>query len=110
MGDLQDAIDARWFGTGKAVRDKLFAKSERRLHVPKPQDMNELVLAFSPEAMVGSFGFDPTIEKDIYINAEGYAATATMDGAKIEAMAIIALWNAYREGDLIWKSDKKASK
>jgi len=101
--DLKSIANSGAYGSGQEARDRFNAKADRRNHVPPRDHMNELVVANTIDALVCSFGNDSEDGKDYNINSDGYAAILDSSTAGEDARAIAALWNAYREGDLIWK-------
>lgn len=102
--DLHKIANCGSFGSGKKARDRIHANVERRKMIPKRKDMNELVVATQPDALVASFGNDGDDGLDYHINSMGYAAIRDDSTAGQEARAIAALWNAYRAGELIWST------
>lgn len=99
--NLHEIANSGSFGSGKLVRDQANAKAERRNHIPKPQDMNELTT--SPHGSpIAHFGNDSEDGKDYQVTAEGYGSTVHCEAAGHDARAFVALWNAYRDGDLVW--------
>ncbi len=103
--NLHEIANTGGYGTGQQARDKAAEKAKRRTDIPKPLFMNELVVDHEAEALVASFGTDSEDGKSYYINSLGYIGTAAGDysTASGDAKAFAALWNAYREGDLVWK-------
>ena len=106
--DLHEIANSGSYGSGKKVRDRLAAKVERRKCIPQRHDMNELLAETSLDSMVASLGYDPEADKDFYLNSSGYALIRDDSTSGQDARAIAALWNAYREGDLVWKDDPSA--
>lgn len=100
--NLQDVINAPGFGSGKKARDILNARAERRSHVPERHYMNELLVANEIDGLVATLGNDPEDGKDYHLNTSGYALTGDASTAGEDARAIAAIWNAYRDGELVW--------
>ena len=102
--DLHEIANSGGFGTGQKAIDLAKAKAERRSHIPKPKDMNEMSL--SPHgAPIACFGNDPEDGKDYHVTVEGYGSTCHCNAAGHDARAFVALWNAYRDGDLVWATN-----
>ena len=104
--NLNEIINAPGFGSGKKARDLLAARAERRNHVPERHLMNEELVGHEIDALVCSFGCDGEDGKDYHLNSSGYALIGEDSTAGMDARAIAALWNAYRDGDLVWKDGK----
>tara|TARA_R110002072_G_scaffold49433_4_gene134357 strand:- start:10838 stop:11167 length:330 start_codon:yes stop_codon:yes gene_type:complete len=102
--NLHEVINAKGYGTGKAARDTANAKADRRKHIPSPECMNEMSLA-DTGAPIAHFGNDSEDGKDYSITVNGYGSTTHCEAAGHDARAFVALWNAYRDGDLIWKDN-----
>lgn len=103
--NLHEIINSGGFGSGKKARDLLNARAERRRHVPERHYMNEMIVANDIDGLVASFGNDSKDGRDYHINSSGYALTGDCSTAGEDARAIAALWNAYRDGDLVWKDE-----
>ena len=101
MMDLHKIANERGYGTGKKARDIAAARHNRRDHIPPRKDMAELIVQHVPEALVASFGNDDTDGQDYHLNAHGEGLFTGSTAGK-DARAIAALWNAYRDGDLMW--------
>lgn len=100
--DLHEIINSGGFGSGKRARDILNARAERRNHVPDRHYMNEMIVSNEIDSLVASLGYDSEDGKDYHINSSGYALTGDCSTSGEDARAIAALWNAYRDGDLVW--------
>ena len=100
---LDDAINSGGFGSGGKVLQKLNERRDRENHIPKPEKMNELSSVNDLGNLVCSFGCDTEENKDYQIYCDGYAAVGDDSTAGEDARAFVALWNAYRDGDLVWK-------
>tara|TARA_R110002110_G_scaffold126601_4_gene305162 strand:- start:546 stop:902 length:357 start_codon:yes stop_codon:yes gene_type:complete len=105
IDDLNTIINSPGYGTGKAAREKADARADRANHIPKPHDMNEMTLS-DLGAPIAHFGNDPEDGKDYSITVNAYGSTEECKGAGHDARAFVALWNAYRDGDLVWKDSQ----
>ena len=94
IDDLNTIINSPGYGTGKAAREKADAR-----------DMNEMTLS-DLGAPIAHFGNDPEDGKDYSITVNAYGSTEECKGAGHDARAFVALWNAYRDGDLVWKDSQ----
>lgn len=103
--NLHEIANSGSYGTGKKARDKLAEKAARRAAVPERIMMNYLLVQHEPDALVASFGYDVEEDRDFHLNSDFYAAIGDTPLAGREARAIAALWNAYRDGDLVWKDE-----
>lgn len=103
--DLTKIANTPGFGSGKSARDLINAKAERRNQIPDPATMNEM-MSNDMGAPIAHFGNDSDDGKDYSISADGYGSTTESEGARHDARAFVALWNAYRDGDLVWKEDQ----
>ena len=101
--NLHEIANSGGFGSGRKVIDAAQAKADRKKLIPKPKDMNEMsVGGFG--VPVAHFGNDTEDGKDYSITVEGYGSTVHSESAGHDARAFAALWNAYRDGDLVWKA------
>lgn len=103
MIDLQKAINADGFGSGARARDLAHEKATRRKTIPNRKDMNALIVSHSPDALVASLGYDVEDGNDYHLNSDGEALVGCEPLAGRDARVIAALWNAYRDGDLVWR-------
>lgn len=101
--DLHHIANSGGYGSGARVLDAAKAKAERRGHVPEPQHMNEMSLS-DTGAPIAHFGNDSEDGKDYSITVNGYGSTTHCNAAGHDARAFVALWNAYRDGDLVWSA------
>jgi len=105
--NLHEIANTPGFGTGGKAREKAIAKAERRARIPKRRLMAEMIVAHEPDAVVASFG-NGTDGKDYHINSDAGALIYGDGAAENDARAIAALWNAYRDGELIWRLGKES--
>lgn len=107
--DLKAIANARGYGTGQAARDKLARAAAGRTMIVDPSLMCELYARSSMSGyMVGSLGHCLETDADWYLEHESELGMidGVDDTASNNAKAIAAVWNAYRDGDLVWRSAK----
>lgn len=105
--NLHEIANNGGFGSGRRVIDEQRARDERNSHIPEPMLMAELHAVTGGTtwgAPVASLGHCPDTGKDWAIEhrsdlgmVDGRACTASSD-----ALALVAVWNAFRDGDLVW--------
>ncbi|HMQ38147.1 MAG TPA: hypothetical protein PKA07_11345 [Micropruina sp.] len=106
--ELERAANARGFGTGQALRDRLAAEAECRALLPDRGDVPAMTAAADngrmPNGPVLYCGYSSEAGEDWNVYAEdGWRDTDTMaigDDAKTDAQIIAAIINAYRLGIL----------
>jgi len=100
--DLHKIANTPGFGSGEAARNRLAEKAQRRRHIPPRNEMNEM--SIDPHgAPIASFGHDSEDGRDYQVTVDGYGSTTCCsNSAGDDARAFVALWNAYRDGDLVW--------
>ncbi|MBO29650.1 MAG: hypothetical protein CML61_13000 [Rhodobacteraceae bacterium] len=108
--NLQEIIDAPGFGSGKNARDVLNARVERRSHVPDRHYMNEMLVSNEIDGLVAKLGNDSKDGKDYHLNSSGYALIGDASTSGEDARAIAAIWNAYRDGELVWQDAERGEK
>ena len=106
--DLNEIANSGGYGSGGRAIEMQRARDIRNSLIPDPSLMGELVAVTSKTsygAPVASFGHCPDTDKDWSL--EHNSMLGLVDGrsgtASADAQVIAALWNAFRDGDLVWR-------
>ena len=105
MDDLHEVANTGFYGSGKRARDRANQFAERLSYLPDPADMHELLVGKDFEVPVAFFGYDESEQSDIVLSVNNYAITDEILGARHEALMIAAVWNLYRSGELVLRSN-----
>lgn len=110
--ELQAIMDRPGFGTGRAFRDRKAQENECRALLPDPAKMAP-VMASTDDAsnwLICSFGNSSEDGCDWHLVTDTVRASMMADlefpdDAKMDALRVAAVLNAYRMGILIIKED-----
>ncbi len=108
--DLQAIMDKPGFGTGRAFRDRKAQENEALALLPDPEWMAPVMASTdgSSNWMICSFGNSSDDNADWYLVTDNVRASMTVDlefpeDAKMDALRVAAILNAYRMGLLVRK-------
>ena len=106
--DLKEIANSGGYGSGKRAIELQRQRDERNAWIPEPSVMAEMpavTSAHSRGAPVGSLGYCPITDQDWALECDSYGLVEGADNtASTDAQAIAAIWNAFRDGDLVWKA------
>ncbi len=110
VADLQAVMDTPGFGTGRAFRDRKEQENEALALLPDPEWMAPVMASTDPASnwMISSFGNSGEDGADWYLVMDNVRASMTVDlefpeDAKMDALRVAAILNAYRMGLLVRK-------
>ena len=108
--ELQAIMDSPGFGTGRAFRDRKAQENEALALLPDPEWMAPVMASTdgSSNWMISSFGNSGEDGADWYLVTDNVRASMTVDlefpeDAKMDALRVAAVLNAYRMGLLVRK-------
>lgn len=108
--ELQAVMDAPGFGSGRAYRDRKAQENEAMALLPKPDDVAPVMASKDPTSnwMICSFGNSNEDGRDWFLVTDNVRASEVADrdfpaDAKLDALRVAAILNAYRMGLLIRK-------
>ena len=106
--DLQAIMDTPGFGTGRAFRDRKAQEAEALALLPDPAWMAPVMASTDPVSnwMICSFGNSSEDGADWFLVTDHVRASQTVDlefpdDAKMDALRVAAIVNAYRMGLLV---------
>ena len=109
--DLHKIANSGSYGSGQKARDIAHELAERRALIPEPSLMATLLTRTSMYGVpVAAFGVCPDTDEDWVFEHESELGLVdgVQDSASTNAKVIAAVWNAFRDGDLVWASDRSA--
>lgn len=105
---LQAIMDAPGFGTGRAYRDQKAQEAEALALLPDPGLVAPVMASTDPVSnwMICSFGNSGEDGCDWFLVTDNVRASSTLgldfpDDAKMDALTVAAIVNAYRMGLLV---------
>ena len=106
--DLQAIMDTPGFGTGRAFRDRKAQENEALALLPDPAWMAPVMASTDPERnwMICAFGNSSEDGADWFLVTDHVRASQIVDlefpdDAKLNALTVAAILNAYRMGLLV---------
>jgi len=111
--ELQAAIDAPGFGSGRSYRDRKAQEAEAVAMQPDPEKITPVMASTDPVSnwMICGFGASNEDSSEWFLVTDNVRASEVADrefpdDAKIDALRVAAVLNAYRMGLLVVKGEK----